>query len=89
MISAAIGAMALLLINLVADYGLQYLLAATTLTGMIQISFGVFKLASFMRFTPCSVMVGFVNALSMSVFTSQFQHFVGKNRKYTPWLWKS
>jgi len=78
MISAATGAMALLMINLVADYGLQYLLAATILTGIIQIFFGVFKLARFMRFIPRSVMVGFVNALAILIFTSQLQHFVGE-----------
>lgn len=78
MISAATGAMALLMINLVADYGLQYLLAATIFTGIIQIFFGIFKLARFMRFIPRSVMVGFVNALAILIFTSQLQNFVGE-----------
>jgi len=78
MISAATGAMALLMITLVADYGLQYLLAATILTGIIQIFFGLFKLARFMNFIPRSVMVGFVNALAILIFTSQLQHFVGE-----------
>lgn len=78
MISAATGAMALLMINLVAEYGLQYLLAATILTGVLQILFGIFKLARFMKFIPRSVMVGFVNALAILIFTSQFQHFVGE-----------
>src|SRR5699024_655674 len=58
MISAATGAMALLMVTLVADHGLQYLLAATILTGIIQIIFGIFKLASVMKFVPRSVMVG-------------------------------
>lgn len=79
MISAATGAMALLMITLVADHGLQYLLAATILTGIIQICFGVFKLASVMKFVPRSVMVGFVNALAILIFTSQFQHFEGES----------
>ncbi|MGM0845699.1 MAG: SulP family inorganic anion transporter [Bacillota bacterium] len=78
MISGATGAMALLMITLVADHGLQYLLAATILTGVIQILFGVFKLASVMKFVPRSVMVGFVNALGILIFTSQLQHFVGE-----------
>ncbi|WP_209124886.1 SulP family inorganic anion transporter [Alkalihalobacillus sp. BA299] len=78
MISAATGAMALLMITLVADHGLQYLLAATILTGILQILFGVFKLARFMKFVPRSVMVGFVNALAILIFTSQLQHFVGE-----------
>jgi sulfate permease, SulP family len=70
MISGATGAMALLMITLVADHGLQYLFAATILTGIIQILFGVFKLASVMKFVPRSVMVGFVNALAILIFTS-------------------
>ena len=78
MISAATGAMALLMTTLVAEHGLQYLLAATILTGIIQILFGIFKLARFMKFIPRSVMVGFVNALAILIFTSQFQHFVGE-----------
>lgn len=76
MISAATGAMALVMITLVADYGLQYLLAATVLTGIIQIIFGIFKLAKYMKFIPRSVMVGFVNALAILIFTAQLQHFV-------------
>jgi sulfate permease, SulP family len=78
MISAATGAMALLMIDLVADHGLQYLLAATVLTGVIQIIFGVARLAKLMKFIPRSVMVGFVNALAILIFTSQLQHFVGE-----------
>jgi sulfate permease, SulP family len=78
MISGATGAMALLMITLVADHGVQYLFAATILTGIIQILFGVFKLASVMKFVPRSVMVGFVNALAILIFTSQIQHFEGE-----------
>ncbi|WP_117161475.1 SulP family inorganic anion transporter [Paraliobacillus sp. X-1268] len=78
MISGATGAMALLMITLVADHGLQYLFAATILTGVLQILFGVFKLASFIKFVPRSVMVGFVNALAIMIFTAQFQHFEGE-----------
>ncbi|WP_227936734.1 SulP family inorganic anion transporter [Alkalihalobacillus deserti] len=78
MISGATGAMALLMITLIADHGLQYLLAATILTGILQFLFGAFKLASIMKFVPRSVMVGFVNALAIMIFTSQLQHFVGE-----------
>lgn len=78
MISGATGAMALLMITLVADHGLEYLLAATILTGILQILFGVFKLSKVMKFVPRSVMVGFVNALAILIFTSQLQHFVGE-----------
>ncbi|MDV2884913.1 SulP family inorganic anion transporter [Alkalihalophilus pseudofirmus] len=76
MISAATGAMALVMVTLVAEHGLQYLLAATILTGIIQIIFGVFKLARFMRFVPRSVMVGFVNALAILIFMAQLDQFV-------------
>lgn len=78
MISGSTGAMALLMVNLIADHGLQYLLAATILTGIIQVLFGVFKMAKMMKFVPRSVMVGFVNALAIMIFTAQLQHFVGE-----------
>ncbi|MBO0992404.1 SulP family inorganic anion transporter [Bacillus sp. SD088] len=78
MISAATGAMALVAVSLVADHGLQYLLAATILTGVLQIVFGVFKLARFMKYVPRSVMIGFVNALAILIFMAQLEHFVGE-----------
>jgi MFS superfamily sulfate permease-like transporter len=65
MISAATGATALLMTTLVKDHGLQYLLAATILTGIIQIIMGALKLGSLMKFVPRSVMIGFVNALAI------------------------
>lgn len=80
MISAATGAMALLFIDLVSAHGIEYLLAATILTGIFQILFGVFKLARYMKFIPRSVMVDFVNALAILIFTSQLQHFQNENR---------
>ncbi|MGJ9460530.1 SulP family inorganic anion transporter [Oceanobacillus sp. CF4.6] len=79
MISAATGAMALVMVDLIADHGLQYLLAATILTGAIQILFGVFKMAKVMKFVPRSVMVGFVNALAIMIFTAQLPHFEGES----------
>ncbi|OLS37055.1 sodium-independent anion transporter [Alkalihalophilus pseudofirmus] len=78
MISAATGAMALLMIDLVAQHGLEYLLAATIMTGLLQILFGIFKLARFMKFIPRSVMVGFVNALAILIFTSQLPYLFGQ-----------
>lgn len=78
MISAATGAMALVMVNLVADHGLNYLLAATILTGVIQIFLGVFKIAKLMRFIPNSVMIGFVNALAILIFMAQVPHILGK-----------
>ncbi len=77
MISAATGAMALLMVPLVKDYGLQYLLAATILTGIIQLIFGLFKIAKLMKFIPRAVMIGFVNALAILIFLAQVPHFVG------------
>ncbi|WHZ58579.1 SulP family inorganic anion transporter [Metabacillus hrfriensis] len=78
MISAATGAMALLMVTLVADHGLQYLLAATVLTGVIQFVMGVLKLGKVMKFIPRSVMVGFVNSLAILIFTAQLPHFAGE-----------
>ncbi|MED1145352.1 SulP family inorganic anion transporter [Bacillus paralicheniformis] len=77
MISAATGAMALLMGSLVRDHGLDYLFAATILTGIIQLIFGVLKIERFMKFIPRSVMVGFVNALAILIFMAQVPHFVG------------
>jgi sulfate permease, SulP family len=77
MISAATGAMALLMGPLVREHGLEYLLAATVLTGVIQVLFGVFKVAKVMKFIPRAVMIGFVNALAILIFMSQVPHFIG------------
>lgn len=71
MISAATGAMALLMITLVKEHGLQYLLAATVLTGIIQVIAGYFKVAKLMRFVSQSVVYGFVNALAILIFVAQ------------------
>ena len=77
MISAATGAMALLMLPLVKEHGLNYLFAATLLTGIIQIIFGVFKIAKLMKFIPRAVMIGFVNALAILIFMAQVPHFIG------------
>lgn len=71
MISAATGAMALLMVTLVKDHGLQYLLAATMLTGVFQIIAGYLKLGELMRFVSRSVVTGFVNALAILIFLAQ------------------
>lgn len=70
-ISAATGAMALLMVTLVRDHGLEYLLIATILTGLIQLVFGLLKLGSLMRFVSRSVVTGFVNALAILIFLAQ------------------
>ncbi|MBA3056481.1 MAG: SulP family inorganic anion transporter [Gammaproteobacteria bacterium] len=71
MISAATGAMALLMVTLVKDHGLQYLLATTVLTGLLQIVAGWIKLGELMRFVSRSVITGFVNALAILIFLAQ------------------
>ena len=71
MISAATGAMALLMVTLVKQHGLQYLLATTLLTGVIQIVAGYMRLGSLMRFVSRSVVTGFVNALAILIFIAQ------------------
>lgn len=71
MISAATGAMALLMVTLVKDHGLEYLLAATLLTGVLQIVAGYLKLGDLMRFVSRSVVTGFVNALAILIFMAQ------------------
>lgn len=71
MISAATGAMALVMVTLVKEHGLQYLLAATLLTGVLQIGAGYLRLGSLMRFVSRSVVTGFVNALAILIFMAQ------------------
>ncbi|MDW0114584.1 SulP family inorganic anion transporter [Sporosarcina saromensis] len=77
LISAATGAMALVLVSLMADHGLEYVLAATILTGIIQFILGGLGVANLMRFIPNSVMLGFVNALGIMIFMSQVQYWFG------------
>nr|WP_091242057.1 SulP family inorganic anion transporter [Aquimonas voraii] len=77
MISAATGAMALVMVDLVKDHGLQYLLAATLLTGLLQILAGWAKLAQLMRFVSRSVITGFVNALAILIFMAQLPELIG------------
>ncbi|TQS70387.1 SulP family inorganic anion transporter [Rhodobacteraceae bacterium] len=71
MISAATAATAVLMVTLVRDHGLQYLLAATVLAGVIQIAVGVSRISFVMRFVSKSVMTGFVNALAILIFLAQ------------------
>ena len=71
MISSSTGAMALLMVTLVKDHGLQYLLAASVMTGILQLLAGYLKLGSLMRFVSRSVVTGFVNALAILIFMAQ------------------
>ena len=77
MISAATAATAVLMVTLVRDYGLQYLLAATVLAGVIQVVAGLCKLGYVMRFVSRSVMTGFVNALAILIFMAQLPELIG------------
>lgn len=77
MISAATGSVALVIVPLVKDHGVQYLLAATILMGIIQIIFGILKVGRLMKFIPNSVMIGFVNALAILIFMTQLKHIFG------------
>ncbi len=81
MISAATGAIALVIAPLVAEHGLQYLIAAVLLGGLLQVVLGLLGVARVMRFVPRSVMVGFVNALAILIFSAQVPQLLG-----VPWL---
>lgn len=75
MISGAAGALAVVMVALVADHGVEYLFAAVVLMGILQISAGVFKLGKFIRMVPHSVMLGFVNGLAIVIFLAQLNQF--------------
>ncbi|MGB3693644.1 MAG: SulP family inorganic anion transporter [Spirulinaceae cyanobacterium] len=77
MISAATGAMALLMVYLVKDHGIEYLFAAGILTGILQIIWGLLRVGRQMKYVPRSVLVGFVNALAILIFMAQLPQFVG------------
>lgn len=78
MISAATGAMALVMVGLVKEHGVQYLFAATILTGLIQIGASAVKLGNLMRFVSRSVVTGFVNALAILIFLAQMPELIGR-----------
>ena len=75
MISGATGAMAVVMVALVAQHGVEYLFAAVVLTGLLQISAGLLKLGKYIRMVPYPVMLGFVNGLAIVIFLAQLQHF--------------
>jgi SulP family sulfate permease len=76
MISAATGAVALVIAPVMRDHGLDYLVATVLLGGVIQVALGLAGFGKLMRFIPRSVMVGFVNALAILIFTAQVPHLV-------------
>lgn len=75
MISGATGAMAVVMVALVAEHGVQYLFAAVVLAGLVQVSFGLLKLGKFIRIVPYPVMIGFVNGLAIVIFLAQLGQF--------------
>ena len=79
MISAATGAMALLMGGLVRDHGLEYLFAASLLTGVFQVIIGLLKLGRYVKFVSRSVMTGFVNSLAILIFLAQMPELIGAN----------
>lgn len=83
MVTAAAGSVALVISPMVHQHGVQYILPAVVLAGIIQILFGVLGMARLMRFIPTAVMTGFVNALGILIFFAQVPHFWGKS----PLIW--
>jgi len=75
MISGATGALAVVMVSLVQQHGVEYLFAAVVLMGIFQILFGVFKFGKFIRMVPYPVMLGFVNGLAIVIFLAQFSQF--------------
>jgi len=75
MISGATGALAVVMVALVVQHGVEYLFATIVLMGIFQMLFGVAKLGKFIRMVPHPVMLGFVNGLAMVIFIAQFGHF--------------
>ncbi|VAW71194.1 Sulfate permease [hydrothermal vent metagenome] len=82
MISGATGAMAVVMVVLVKDHGVEYLFAAVILTGLIQITAGLLKIGKFIRMVPYTVMLGFVNGLAIVIFLAQLESF-----KTPPSMW--
>lgn len=79
MISAATGAMALVMVTLVRDHGLEFLFAASLLTGVFQVIIGLLKLGRYIKFVSRSVMTGFVNSLAILIFLAQMPELIGAN----------
>lgn len=75
MISGATGAMAVVMVALVAEHGVEYLFAAVVLTGLLQMLAGILRLGKYIRIVPHPVMLGFVNGLAIVIFLAQIQHF--------------
>ncbi len=86
MISGATGAMAVVMVALVAEHGVEYLFATVVLTGLLQILAGIFRLGKFIRIVPHPVMLGFVNGLAVVIFLAQMQSFQVEVDGVTEWM---
>jgi len=87
LISGATGALAVVMVSLVAQHGVEYLFATVVLMGIIQICAGVFRLGKFIRMVPYPVMLGFVNGLAIVIFLAQLQHFQSSSTgNETSWM---
>lgn len=91
MISGATGATAVVMVSLVIQHGIEYLLAAVVLAGLIQITFGLLRLGKFIRLVPHPVFLGFVNGLALVIFLAQLEHFKVKDEATgtTEWVTNS
>ncbi|WP_197469150.1 SulP family inorganic anion transporter, partial [Oleiphilus sp. HI0125] len=85
MISGATGALAVVMVSLVAAHGVEYLFATVVLMGILQIAAGIFKLGKFIRMVPHPVMLGFVNGLAIVIFLAQLGQF-GQQGAEQGWL---
>ncbi len=79
MVSGATGALAVVMVSLVASHGAEYLFATVLLMGVLQVIFGLLKFGKFIRMVSYPVMLGFVNGLAIVIFLAQFGHFKMKN----------
>ena len=75
LISGATGALAVVMVALVVQHGVEYLFATVVLMGILQLIFAIFRLGKYIRMVPYSVMLGFVNGLAIVIFIAQFGHF--------------
>ena len=86
MISGATGAIAVVIVSLVARHGVEYLFAAVLLMGLIQIAIGLLRLGKFIRLVPQPVIFGFLNGLAIVIFMSQFSQFKMMENGVEMWM---
>ena len=86
MISGAAGSMAVVIVALVAQHGVQYLLATVVLSGIIMALFGILRLGKLIRMVPHPVMLGFVNGLAIVIAMAQLEHFRQNTPQGHGWL---